>query len=177
MGNKKRVHRRGGSYDLKVMEDVTNWSGRLLNREILNHIQIGDYVRVIFESGWPRYIKVTELLSNGVFKGVVDDCYNNRYCNICREEGLIKRKPLHYCNNWKCDFDCHLECMKKHPEMVCQCDKNEFPIEKWKPYLLNGSTIIFKKNNISEIPKWSKNTEKLIDIYLSDGGYLFTGFR
>ena len=38
-------------------------------------------------------------------------------------------------------------------------------IVKHEQYLLNNSTIIFKKNNICEIPDWSKNTSTLIDFY------------
>lgn len=45
----RKKNRRGGSYTLRLMSDVTNWSGILLEREILNYLQIGDKVRVIFE--------------------------------------------------------------------------------------------------------------------------------
>lgn len=125
-----------------------------------------DTVRVIFEpNGETRYITITNIFSNGCFKGYINDNYNNRYCNICNKEGIIKGKPLHHCENWMCDFDCHLECLIKHPDMMCNCDRTKFKIVKWKQYLLNGSVIIFKKNNISEIPNWSKNTKKMIEIY------------
>ena len=85
--------------------------------------------------------------------------------------------PLYCCENWRCNFDCHLECLKKHPDMLCKCDKNTFKIVKRKQYLLNGSIIVFKKNNISEIPDWSKNTEKMIEIYKLNKRYLMTGLR
>ena len=32
-------HKRGGSYTLKIMNDITNWSGVLLDRKILNQKQ------------------------------------------------------------------------------------------------------------------------------------------
>lgn len=159
-------HKRGGTYILKIMTDVRNWSGELLDREILHTLQNEDKVRVIFEpNGESRYITITDVFSNGYFKGYIADNYNNRYCNICNKEGIIKGSPLHYCENWMCSFDCHLNCLSKHPDMICNCNKNIFKIVKWKQYLLNGSIIIFKKNNISEIPNWSKNTEKMIELY------------
>jgi hypothetical protein len=172
-------HKRGGSYSLKIMTDITNWGGTKLNREILNYLQEEDTVRVIFEPyDAPRYITITNVLKNGYFKGVVDDCYNQRYCDICESDRNIKKgKDMHYCENDLCEFDCHLECIKKYPEKICKCDKNIYKIVKWKPYLLNGSKIIFKKNNICEIPNWSKNTEKLIELYELNKRYLITGVR
>lgn len=173
-------HKRGGSYTLKIMNDITNWSGVLLDRKILNYLKVGDTVRVIFEDDQPRYITITNILSNNYLKGYVNDCYNNRYCNICRKEGIVKGMILCKCeNNDLCDFDCHLECLEKNPDIICGCDRNNYKIVKWKQYLLNGSVIVFKKNNISEIPCWSKNTDKLIQIYKNkeNKGYFFTGMR
>lgn len=174
-------HKRGGFYKLRIMADVTNWGGVLLDREILNNLKVGDTVRILFEPlGESRYVEITHVLSGGYFKGFVDDPYNGIYCNICKEESMKKGKPLHHCENmWRCQFNCHLDCLKKHPDMVCHCNKNEFKIVPWMQYLLNGSIIIFKKNNISEIPNWSKNTERLIEVYRNkeNYGYLVTGTR
>ena len=106
-------HKRGGSYKLQIISNIRNWSGVLLDHRILNNLKIDDIVRVIFESGEKRYVFITAILKNGYFKGYVNDNYSNRYCNICRKEGIIKRMPLYHCENWICDFDCHLECLKK----------------------------------------------------------------
>lgn len=170
------------TYTLEIMSDVTNWGGVLLDNEILNHLEIEDTVRVIFESyGQPRYVTITDILPDGYFKGYIDDPYNHRRCNICRSGEMIKGNPLYRCENSNCnkDFDCHLKCLEEHPYMVCGCDRNKFKLVKWEQFLLNGSTIIFKKNNISEIPDWSKNTERLIEIYKNkeNKGYRITGLR
>ena len=178
-------HKRGGSYMLQIMNNVTNWGGVLLDREILNNLQIEDTVRIIFEQdGSPRYVTITDVLSNGYFKGFINDPYNNRYCDICKKEGIVKGNPLYCCEASYygfgcCDFDCHLDCLEKNPDSICKCDKSKYKIVKWKQYLLNGSIIVFKKNNISEIPNWSKNTEKLIEIYKNklNKGYFITGYR
>lgn len=156
-------HKRGGLYSLQIIKDVTNWNGILLDRQILNNLCIGDIVRVIFEPyNATRYIEITNILSNGYFKGFINDPYNGRYCNICRQEN-IKGDSLYHCPNvWICDYDCHLSCLKKHYEQSCKCNLS---LLKHKQYLLNNSIIIFKKNNICEIPNWSKNTQKQINIY------------
>lgn len=170
-------NRRGGSYTLRLMSNVTNWSGVLLEREILNHLQIGDTVRVIFEDEGTRYIEITNVFPNGYFKGFINDPYIRRRCNICRE-GETKNNLLYGCTDEKygenlCDWDCHLNCLKKCPELkTCKCKltRNKFQ---------NGEKIIFKKNNISEIPNWSKNTERLIERYINKDnfGYRVTGYR
>jgi hypothetical protein len=86
---------------------------------------------------------------------------------------------LYHCENSNCDFDCHLKCLQENPSQKCKCDINKFKIVKHEQYLLNGSVIIFKKNNISEIPDWSENTSKQIEIYKNkkNRGYFFTGVR
>jgi len=176
----KNIHRRGGAYKLRLMKDVTNWNGVLLNREILNHLKIGDNVRVIFEPDIPRYITITHILTDGYLMGYVDDDYAIRYCDICRSGKMIKGKPLYYCSNQPyCDFDCHLECLAKNPDVKCGCNINGHKLKKRTQYLMNGSVIIFKKNNISEIRDCTKNTAKLIDIYTNPNniGYMFTGVR
>ncbi len=175
-------HKRGGAYKLRIMTDVTNWSGVLLDREILNYLQVEDIVRVIFEPyNDPRYIQITDILPNGYFKGCISENggYNVRYCDICREEGIANQgKPLYRCSNI-CEFDCHLECLKKNPNKKCNCETDELKIEMWPQYLMNGSKIIFKKNNISEIPNWTNNTTKLIETYRNSKnlGYMLTGGR
>lgn len=139
-------HKRGGAYTLKIMSDVTTWGGVLLDREILNHLQIEDTVRVIFESyGESRYVTITDILPGGYFKGYIDDPYKNRYCNICKSGEMIKGKPLYRCSNWICDadLDCHLDCLKKHPEMDCNCHRDYYKLVKWEQFLLNGSTLVF----------------------------------
>jgi len=105
-------HKRGGSYNLRIMSDVTNWNGTLLDRQILNYLKIGDTVRVIFEPhGEPRYVEITDVLPNGYYKGFIDDPYSNRYCNICRIGGVEKGEAMYHCDNWMCEFDCHLSCL------------------------------------------------------------------
>lgn len=163
--NRKKIHRRGGSYLLRIMTDVTDWGGTLLDRQILNNLQVGDIVRVIFEDyGAPRYIEITNLLSNHYFKGFINDPYHNRYCDICMEESR-RKDPLHECQNPNCEFDCHMSCLSKNLTKKCSCDISVYKIVKHEQYLLNGSTIIFRKNNISEIPNWSNNTCKQIKYY------------
>lgn len=171
-------HKRGGSYTLSIMEDVTNWNGTLLDKKILDHLQVEDVVRVIVEeyrgeSRWQsRYAKITEVLNNGYFKGEIQDPYNSRYCNYCSKEGE-KGNYLLQCEYDSCNFDCHPDCLKKHPEIkTCDC-KLMKAMFQW------GETIIFKKNHISEIPDWSDNTEKLIEKYKNkkNMGYQFTGVR
>ena len=64
------------------MSDVTNWGGTILDREILNHLQKGDMVRIIIDSykNKPyfssRYVRITNVLPNGYFKANVEDSYN-----------------------------------------------------------------------------------------------------
>ena len=54
------------------MTNVTNWSGILLDHEILNNLQIENKVRVIFKpNGETRYITITNIFSNGYFKGFI----------------------------------------------------------------------------------------------------------
>lgn len=159
-------HKRGGSYKLELLEYVTNWHGKLLDREILNYLQIEDKVRIVFYHSESRYVCITQILSNGYFKGYICDNYNNVFCDICDKEGITKGNPLYYCENVdNCNFNCHLDCLKKTPDIICKCDRNKYKIVKNVQCLLNGSVIVFKKNNISEIPNWSKNTEKLIKIF------------
>lgn len=169
------THKRGGAYSLEIMTDVTNWIGCVLNREILNHLKVSDIVRVIFLPwGTPRYIEITHIFSNGYFKGVVNNPYRYHYCNICNKT-QEKNRPLYQCKNYsRCDYDCHLDCYNKHSEMRCDCNVK---LEKKDCHLMNDSVIVFKKNNISEIPNWSKNTERLIEIYKTDKNYCFTGVR
>lgn len=69
-------HRRGGSYTLCIMTDVTDWGGIVLDKNILNFLKVGDVVRVIEEiEGISRYIEITNILPNGYFKGFVNDQY------------------------------------------------------------------------------------------------------
>lgn len=173
-----KKHKRGGIYTLCIMKDVTNWNGVLLDREILNHLQFGDIVRVIVEEYknisfyQGRYARITEVLKNGYFKGEIYDPYHMRYCNYCLDTGK-KGNYLLCCEEECCDFDCHADCLKKHPEIkTCDC-------KLIKGMFQNDESIVFKKNNISEIPDWSDNTEKLIEIYRNNKnkGYMFTGVR
>lgn len=173
-----KQHKRGGAYNLRIMSDVTNWGGTILDREILNHLQKGDMVRIIIDSykNKPyfssRYVRITNVLPNGYFKAIIEDSYNTYYCDYCDKEGT-KGNYLYCCERDCCNFDCHLDCYKKHPEIkYCNCEIFKRPFQ-------NGESIILKKNNISEIPNWSPNTRKLIAIYENNEnrGYMFTGFR
>ena len=142
----------------------------------MDHLKIGDIVRVIFEPySSPRYIKIINILTDGYFKGFIDDPYNCIYCDICDNQNL-KHDPLYKCSD--CSFNCHLSCIEKNPTLKCSCEASKFA-KYLDQYLMNNSTIIFKKNNISEIPDWTINTTKLIDIYSNKDnmGYFLTGSR
>ena len=170
-------HKRGGFYTFRLMENITNWCGVLLDREILNHLIIGDVVRIICETPLQdiTYVEITDILPNGYFKGKIHSTYRGTYCNICGIEG-DKKNYLHSCNGYNdnlCNFHCHLKCLKKNPEYKkCNCCLKRF-------YLQQNEVVIFKKNNISEIPNWTPNTAKLNEIYVDKNnvGYQITGMR
>jgi hypothetical protein len=167
------THKRGGSYDLQIMTDVTDWSGQLLDKRILDFIKVDDIVRVIIhikDETYTRYINITRVLRNGYFKGQIYSAYNMKYCNGCNEVGE-KKRFLYGCELDNCNFDCHMDCLKKQPDIKkCACILKKCPFQQ-------GEDIIFKKNNISEVPNWSKNTERLIEQYKCDSGHPFTGIR
>jgi hypothetical protein len=187
MPSKKITHKRGGIFTLRIMNDVTNWNGVSLDIEILNFLKKDDSVRVIFEEnekcyyGTSRYITITDVLPDGYFKGYIDDPYDRDVCYICDKESE-KHNYLYHCNCVHCINEWninkyHKKCfeshMKKHPDdNTCYCNQKKVLYQKYE-------TIIFKKNNISEIPNWSKNTYKLIEQYKNkdNKGYAFTGFR
>ena len=170
-------HKRGGYYSFRTMNDVTNWSGVILNKEILNNLIVGDIVRVICE--YPdtdtTYVEITDVLPNGYFKGKINTSYRGTYCNFCNLEGNEKNY-LHSCNGKRyngCDFHCHLKCLEKNPEIKnCDCLLKRFSLQQ-------NEVVVFNKNKISEIPDWSNNTRKLIDIYKHNEniGYKITGWR
>jgi len=154
------------------MNDVTNWGGVLLDRRILNELRVGDIVRVISEEWGARYVEINNVCKNGYFKGFITDPYHWMWCNVCDKPGK-KGNYLYGCEGDSCNFHCHLSCLKRQPNAkTCNCKLT-------KPGLQNGEWIVFKKNNISEVPDWSKNTERLIDHYRSkeNRGYLLTGWR
>ena len=151
---------RGGSYQLMIMTDITNWHGEVLDKNILEHLNVNDVVRVIFEPNYtPRYIEITHILSQGYFKGVITD--GRDVCDICKECN-VKGKTMYQCENEdSCWYYYHLQCSQKFPMEKCNCNSK---MVQCKPYLLNGSTIIFKRNNISEITSGG-NMDKWIEIY------------
>ena len=55
---------------------------------------------------------------------------------------------------------------------TCKLGHRQIKIDVHYP---NGIKIIFKKNNIIEIPNWTKNECKINEIYGTGKGYLFTG--
>jgi len=173
---KTKTHKRGGSYFLRNMTDVTTWSGVLLDRRCLNELKIDDIVRVIFDTGETRYIKITNFLSSTHMKGFIRDPYRCPVCNYCKKVGYDKNF-LYMCDNVitdtynECDFHIHKKCLNKIKKS-CSCKLIKVPFQ-------NGETIIFKKNNISEIPNWTKNTKKINDIYKNKNniGYFLTGTR
>ena len=171
------THKRGGYYSFRIMKDVTNWSGVILNKEILNHLATGDIVRVLCD--YPiddsTYVEITDILPKGYFKGKINTSYKGTYCDFCNLEG-DEKNYLHSCEGERynrCNFHCHLKCLEKNPEIKkCGCKLKRFNFQQ-------NEVIIFKKNNISEIPNWTNNTRKLIEIYENDEnkGYFMTGFR
>ena len=180
----KRVHKRG-TVATEIMDDVTNWSGKLLKNETRKKIKVGDIVRIIYPEGMTRYIYITDILGKQYLKGRIDDPYNacsRVYCNICddynADEKYNKKYGFYSCwgdeHNFTCDFHCHKKCIPKINEInkPCSCPLQKIPYQ-------NGEEMVFKRNCISEIPEWSDNTRNFTELYShkSNKGYLFTGVR
>jgi len=176
---KKRVHRRGGVCSLTLNNKVTNWGGMVLKRECLKEVMVGDFVRVRISLGnedWVnRYVRISKVVSKDYFKGYVSDPYireERARCNKCLNH--IEIKELYACGGEfynACDFHVHLKCCR---EVKCDCGKDLGLVEVKYP---NNTTIIFKRNNIMEIPDWSKNTMYFKEIFGTGRGYIVTGIN
>jgi hypothetical protein len=174
---KNMPHKRGGFYTFRNMKDVTSWGGILLDRECLNHLRIGDVVRIFCEHPIEEstYVEITDVLPDGHFKGKINTTYRGTYCNICKEEGTPKNY-LVSCGGYRdnnCNSHFHPTCLEKQPDAkCCDCVLERFPLQQ-------DEVVIFKKTNIGEIPNWTKNTEKLGEIYgnKENRGYAITGWR
>lgn len=174
-------------YTLQVMRNITNWDGVLLDPVILNFLEIGDQVRVIYEQHTP-YISITEKLGNGLFKGYVKDPYSHYLCEICNQDGIQSQDdPLCTCHkfHWHDNLELiyyHYKCLKKNPNIKCKtCSEKGYRrnfVKCFDPWI-NGSIIIFHDYNISEIPAWTKNTHHLTHKFQNKDnmGYLMTGLR
>lgn len=178
MPHRPRSHRRGGSLDIRQTSNVTTWGGRLLDPRCRSKVKVGDSVRIILDGEWPRYILITNTMGKQYLRGFVDDPYYGgaRYtCNVCYKRfdrgynehfntmKLSKGCEFYSCdgdpyNN--CDFHCHKSCIPKitNEDKSCNCKLERIPYQ-------DGDKMIFKRNNISEIPSWSKNTYAFDEYY------------
>jgi hypothetical protein len=162
---KRRPHRRGGSYQLYKSHGITNWAYHPMDRACLEKLKIGDTVRVCFLEGddgfYKRYVRIIRQLSRTHLMGVVEDPYwCNFTCNGCGNS--INRTSTIYC----CDGDLYNRCnVHVHEACLGICpDCNMVPKTTRIPNN-NRSKLVFTKNNIVEIPNWTRNTERLFDQY------------
>ena len=182
---KHKRHKLTRTYKLDLIETVTTWGGQIIDRKCLQYLKVGDVVRVRFlleADCWiNRYIKITKILSSIHFFGYIRDPYiteEHNSCNLCLEH--IDVKELYTCNGEfynSCCFHVHKKCMQKlniNKEQTFECSK-QHPLKKIKVNYSNGTIISFKKNNIIEIPDWSKNTENFGEIFGISKGYMLTG--
>lgn len=175
---KKKKHRRGGLYSADIAPFVTTWSGLLLQPAARKAVKPGDYVRVQLRnrqtghSIGTRYLCVTRCNKN-IVTGFVDDPYNgniNGGCDICMKWFEYDKDRPWYCTQDEC-WNYH-ECPRCHP-----VSQHPHKLEMKQQPFINGTIITCKRNAISEIPNWSKNTECINRMYQhpSGKGRLFTG--
>jgi hypothetical protein len=169
MAKRRKVHRRGGSYELYKSHQITDWSYDPMDKKCLDKLKLGDVVRVCFleknEYHFDkRYVRITRQLSRTHFMGVVSDPYRcNSDCRVCGDPVATSSAI------WCCDGDLYNRCdIHVHEECLAQC--RECPrchndLKKVHFTYHNGSKLVFSKSNIIEIPNWTRNTKRLFDWY------------
>ena len=152
-------HRRGGAYQLENAAEITNWHYKQLSNECKHQLLIGDVVRIIIDEH-KKYVEITRILSKTHFLGTISDPYkggDRGTCNHC--ERWIEPQELMACNgdvHNSCDYHLHKKC---HEKLLKNKNAHEHDVSRVK--YVNGDKLVFKKNNIMEIPNWTENTSNL----------------
>lgn len=178
---KPKVHRRGGAYSVDKASSVCTWHGEIMDRECLKHIVCGDLVRIRLidrhDEGGNRYVKITRMHKDGHLTGVVKDPYSDEahfYCDIC-DARLDPESNIFGCNGQlESDHDYQVceECYKTTKKCSKGCNLKK--TARMQIPFRNGTLVTFKRNNIIEIPNWSKNTECFGEMFGTGYGYMIT---
>lgn len=175
---KKNKNRNSRSCVSVSIDRVTTWGYQPLDLKTRDMVEIHDVVRILMG---PRkdddnllkiYVRILKI-DKEYLTGIVEDPYHGELkicCNECRKYigYYYYRKTVLFCD--KCDYHICEECRKSQNYDLQKINKHEHKLVVFKdntPFI-NGTIITFKRNSIIEIPNWTKNTEYLNTLVLSE---------